>query len=97
MNGLDFTWDPKKASSNLAKHGVSFPQAQTAFEDENARLIPDPDHSQDEDRFILLGLSSKLKLLVVVHTYRKNESEIRIISARKATKREHQHYSGYLP
>jgi len=96
MKGLSFTWDPKKGQSNLAKHGVSFPEAQTSFSDENARLIADPDHSQDEDRFILLGLSSKLRLLVVVHTYRQSESEIRIISARKATKKEHYHYSGYL-
>jgi len=96
MYELNFTWDPKKAKSNLAKHGVSFPEAQTAFSDENARLIADPDHSEVEDRFILLGLSAKLRLLVVVHTYRQSESEVRIISARKATKKEHQNYSGYL-
>lgn len=97
MKELSFTWDQKKSQSNLVKHGVSFQDARTAFTDENARLISDPDHSLNEERFILLGLCSKLRLLVVVHTYRSNETEIRIISARKATKDEHLHYSGFLP
>jgi len=80
----------------LAKHGVSFEEAQTSFFDENGRLIDDPDHSEKEQRFILLGISSKLRLLVVCHTYRKNESEIRIISARRATKKEQLQYNSYL-
>ncbi|NQV72557.1 BrnT family toxin [bacterium] len=58
MKELNFTWDQKKSQSNLAKHGVSFPEAHTAFADDNARLIADPDHSQDEERFILLGLNT---------------------------------------
>ncbi len=96
MNDLTFTWDSRKSKSNLAKHGVSFEEAQTSFFDENGRLIDDPDHSEKEQRFILLGISSKLRLLVVCHTYRKNESEIRIISARRATKKEQLQYNGYL-
>lgn len=80
----------------MAKHGVSLREAQTSFFDENGRLIYDLDHSEEEERFILLGISSKLRLLVVSHTYRKNESEIRIISARRATKYEQLQYNGYL-
>lgn len=79
-----FEWDPKKAAVNLRKHGVSFEDAQTAFADENAKLIDDPDHSGEEDRFVLLGLSSSLRLLVVCHCYRSKGNVIRIISARKA-------------
>jgi len=67
---LRFEWDPKKAAANLRKHGVSFEDAQTVFADENAKLIDDPDHSEEEDRFVLLGLSSSLRLLVVCHCYR---------------------------
>ncbi len=62
---LKFEWDSKKAASNLRKHGVSFEDAQTVFADENAKLIDDPDHSEEEDRFVLLGLSSSLRLLIV--------------------------------
>ncbi len=96
MTELSFTWDSGKNKSNRAKHGISFEEAQTSFYDENGRLIYDPDHSQAEERFILLGISSKLHLLVVSHTYRKDESEIRIISARRATKNEQHQYYGYL-
>ena len=81
---IRFEWDPKKAALNLRKHGVSFEEAQTAFADENAKLIDDPDHSADEDRFVLLGLSSNLRVLVVCHCYRLEGHVIRIISARKA-------------
>ena len=80
--------DPKKAASNQRKHGVSFEEAQTVFQDVDALRIYDPDHSEDEDRFLLLGLSSRLRLLVVCHCYRENDEQIRIISARKATARE---------
>jgi uncharacterized DUF497 family protein len=92
MPGLAFRWDSKKDSLNQEKHGVSFEEAKSVFYDENARLINDPDHSEEEDRFILLGFSSSLRLLVVCHCYRENESVIRIISARKATKSEARNY-----
>jgi uncharacterized DUF497 family protein len=88
MKRLRFSWDPEKARSNLKKHGVSFEEAKTVFYDENARLINDPDHSENEDRFILLGLSQKFRLVTVCHCYRSEGSVIRIISARKATKTE---------
>ena len=96
MEGLTFEWDPDKARQNQSKHGVSFEEAQTAFYDENARLIYDPDHSQAEDRFLLLGLSASMHLVVVSHTYRAEETVIRIISARRATKQEQQQYASYL-
>ena len=88
MRELRFDWDPKKAALNERKHGVSFEDAQTVFSDERARLIDDPDHSESEERFVLLGLSSSLRLLVVVHCFRAESNTIRIISARKATQRE---------
>lgn len=84
MSALRFEWDPKKAASNLRKHKVSFEDAQTVFSDERALLINDPDHSEEEDRFVLLGLSSTMRLLVVVHCYRAADNIIRLISARKA-------------
>jgi len=89
---LRFEWDPKKAAGNLRKHRVSFEDAQTVFADENAKLIDDPDHSEDEDRFVLLGLSSSLRLLVVCHCYRSEGNVIRIISARKAEGHERNSY-----
>ena len=96
MSGLNFTWDEKKAKSNLLKHNVSFAEAQTVFEDVNARLILDPDHSESEERFILLGLSIKSKILTVVHCYRDDEENICIISARKSTKAEAKKYKEFL-
>lgn len=93
MTGLDFTWDQAKARANIKKHGVSFDEAQSAFLDEKARLLDDPDHSEDEDRFILLGMSAAPRLLVVVHAYREAGGMIRIISARKATTRERRAYT----
>ena len=92
MNKIKFSWDKKKAQSNLKKHKVSFEEAKTVFDDENARLIFDPDHSEDEDRFILLGFSSSSKILTVVHCYREDEKNIRIISARKSTDIEENQY-----
>ena len=89
---LRFEWDPAKATANLRKHGVSFEDAQTAFSDEQGRLVNDPDHSAEEERFVLLGLSSTLRLLVVAHCYRSADSIIRIISARHATKAEERSY-----
>lgn len=91
-----FGWDKRKASENRRKHGVSFEEARSAFLDENARVIPDPEHSNDEDRFVLLGLSVSLRLLVVVHCYREDEDVIRIISARKADRSERKQYSDFL-
>jgi uncharacterized protein len=89
---LRFEWDPRKAALNKRKHGVSFEDAQTVFADELAKLIDDPDHSEDEDRFVLLGFSSSLRLLVVVHCYRAGGNVVRIISARNADRREQSQY-----
>jgi hypothetical protein len=91
-----FSWDKDKAETNRIKHTVSFEEARSVFIDPNARIIFDPDHSQTEDRYILLGLSSSLRLLVVCHCYRKDEEEIRIISARKANKKEQKQYRSFL-
>ena len=88
MNKLIFTWDEDKDISNKRKHDISFEEAQTVFFDENAIEFDDPDHSINEERFILLGLNQSLKALVVCHCYRKDDTEIRIITARKATKKE---------
>lgn len=92
MSALRFEWDQQKAAANEKKHGVSFEEARSIFQDERARLIDDPDHSDDEERFILLGLSSSLRLLVACHCYRSDGNVIRIISARKATARESKSY-----
>lgn len=92
MLEINFEWDEKKNNSNKAKHGISFDEAASVFEDERAIVIPDPDHSEIEERFIILGLSVKLNMLVVCHCYRNNEQTIRIISARKATKKECSYY-----
>ena len=92
MNSLRFEWDSRKASANLKKHGISFEEAKSAFYDEHAKLIDDPDHSVDEERFILLGLSFSLRLVVVCHCYRSHDEAIRIISARKATAHETKSY-----
>ena len=89
---LKFEWDLKKAAANLRKHGVSFEDARTVFADENAKLIDDPDHSEEEDRFVLLGVSSSLRLLVVCHCCRSGGNVIRIISARKAEAHERNCY-----
>jgi len=93
MSALHFDWDEHKAAANLKKHGISFEEAKSVFYDENAKLIADPDHSENEDRFVLLGLSSALKILVVCHCYRNDDGAIRIISARKATTGEAKSYS----
>lgn len=92
MSTLRFEWDNSKATANEKKHGVTFDEARSVFFDERARLIDDPDHSGDEDRFILLGLSSTLRVLIVCHCYRSGGDLIRIISARKATARESKCY-----
>jgi hypothetical protein len=92
VSELRFEWDPRKAAENERRHGVSFGEAVTVFYDDHALLIDDPDHSADEERFILLGLSEKLRMLVVVHTYRAKDDVIRLISARKATRSERSRY-----
>lgn len=92
MSALRFEWHDVKAAANAKKHGVSFDEARSAFFDERARLIDDPDHSEGEERFILMGLSSALRLLVVCHCYRSKGNIIRIVSARKATAREAKSY-----
>ena len=92
MTYIQFEWDEKKNHANIIKHNVSFEEAKTVFYDENARLIADPDHSNDEDRFILLGMSRNVKILAVVHIYKEQNELIRIISARKATKTESKYY-----
>ena len=96
MTRIVFSWDDRKESQNLQKNGVSFEEAATVFADENARLKHDPDHSQREDRFLLLGFSAKLRMLVVVHAYRQDETEVRIISTRKATRNERKQYGDFL-
>ena len=96
MNTISFVWDNRKAKENLEKHNISFEEAQTVFSDPNARMIFDTEHSGDEERFIILGISSALRLLVVCHCYRENDMIIRIISARKATRKEQKLYGSFL-
>lgn len=92
MSELRFEWDPRKSRANLSKHGVSFEEASTVFYDEAAVQFYDPDHSEDEDRFILLGVSLRLRILVVCHCFRESEVVVRIISARRADKDEEADY-----
>ncbi len=92
MAGLRFDWDDAKAARNVQKHGVSFEEARTVFSDDDALLIQDPEHSQEEDRFLLLGASSGLRLLMVVHCYRGANEGVRIISARRASRPERRQY-----
>ncbi len=92
MAHVDFEWDERKNRTNKRKHGVSFEEAQTVFFDENAVRFFDPDHSDDEERFLMLGMSFALRVLVVCHCFRIDDSVIRIISARKANKTEQAAY-----
>jgi len=94
MDEIKFSWDARKAKQNIKRHKVSFEEASTVFFDENAIEFFDPYHSKGEDRFLMLGLSWRLRLLVISYCLRKKGSEIRIISARKATKKETQVYTG---
>jgi|HubBroStandDraft_1064217.scaffolds.fasta_scaffold29436_3 uncharacterized DUF497 family protein len=96
MSSLRFEWDEKKNASNWRRHRVSFDEARTAFLDDNARVIPDPDHSQREERFVLIGLSISLRILVVCHCYRGSDEVIRIISARRADRDEIKQYQWWL-
>jgi Uncharacterized protein conserved in bacteria len=93
MDGLRFEWDENKNRVNQEKHKISFEEAKTVFYDLEALVIDDPEHSEEEERFIILGLSRTANLLVVCHCYRETETVIRIISARKATKTETNYYS----
>lgn len=92
MSDIRFEWDEAKNRQNIRKHGISFEEAQTVFLDDHAIRFYDPDHSEEGDRFIMLGISFKLRVLVVCHCYKESDSVIRIISARKATRQEAQHY-----
>lgn len=97
MDDLRYQWDERKNRANQRKHGVAFEEARTAFLDENARRVSDPDHSIGEDRYILVGLSIRLRLLVVCHSFLESERIIRIISARRADPSERRDYSRWLP
>src|SRR5665213_2889548 len=97
MGALRFEWDEGKNRSNQRKHGVPFAEARTAFFDDYARVLPDPDHSDDQERFVLLGLSVSLRLLVVCHCHRESEEVIRIFSARKANRNEITQYQRWMP
>lgn len=90
---MQFEWDENKNQANIEKHGISFLEASTVFYDENAVLFDDPDHSESEDRFLIIGFSQKARICIVSHCYRGNDGVIRIISARKATKRESEAYN----
>ena len=90
---LRFEWDDEKNRANIIKHEVDFDEASTVFWDENAILFDDPDHSISEDRFIVIGISAGARLLIVCHCYREEDEVIRIISARKATRKESERYA----
>jgi len=95
MNVLRFEWDENKNEINKLKHRVSFEEAETVFYDDNAIVIPDPDHSAFEERFVILGFSMRARLLIVCHCLRSNGNVIRIISARKATTQETRQYNDW--
>lgn len=97
MKSLRFEWDKEKNRENQRKHGVSFVEAQTVFFDENAVEFYDDEHSEWEDRFLLLGISTKMRVLLVCHCLRESGSIIRIISARKATNNEQELYPKGVP
>lgn len=97
MSTLRFEWDPVKAAANFRKHGVSFDEARTVFEDDEALFMADPDHSVDEDRWVLLGMSGTARVLVVVHCERAAGTVMRLISARKADRQERDLYAARRP
>jgi uncharacterized DUF497 family protein len=92
VRNIEFAWDRRKARSNLAKHGISFEEAESVFLDDSARLIDDPDHSGEEERYVLMGYSFRARCLIVSHCYRESDSVIRLISARRATAHEEEVY-----
>ena len=87
-----FEWEPRKSTANVKKHAITFEEAKSVFYDDHAKLLDDPDHSDEEERFVLLGLSHTLRVLLVCHCYRSEGNIIRIISARKATSKESKDY-----
>jgi hypothetical protein len=93
MNNIKFVWDENKNKINKVKHKLSFEEAKTVFYDSEAIVFDDPEHSEDEDRFLILGFSETAKLCIVSHCYRENDEVIRIISAREATKSEERYYN----
>ena len=93
---IRFEWDDNKNKTNIEKHGISFEEAVTVFEDDEALIIVDDAHSQKEERFVLIGFSYKTNLLVVCHCYREKDSTIRIISSRKANRQESEEYAKKL-
>jgi uncharacterized protein len=97
MKYLHFEWDEHKNITNRRKHGVTFEEARSVFFDEHGRLIADPDHSEYEERFLLLGMSLRGWVLMVSHCYRAEESVIRIISARRANATEEKQYQEHCP
>ena len=94
FHGQRFDWNTDKNLSNIEKHGVPFKEAATVFRDTNAVILDDEEHSQEEDRFNIIGFSGNLRLLMVCHCYKDDDSVIRIISARKANKAEQNIYGG---
>ena len=92
MKHVSFEWDYEKEKKNIKKHGITFEEASTVFSDEFAILFDDPEHSEDEDRFLILGMSECAKICIVCHCYRAEDAVIRIISARRATKNEERRY-----
>lgn len=88
-----FDWDENKNKTNQSKHGIDFNEASSVFYDETAIFFDDPEHSETEERFLLLGMSMQANILIVCHCYRENDNVIRIISARKATKKEGERYA----
>ena len=97
MKSITFEWDNNKAEENKKKHGISFNEAQSVFFDEDAVQFWDKKHTLEEERFLMLGLSNEFRILLVVHCYREDDATIRIISARKATKKEKKEYPGVMP
>ena len=95
MNEILFEWDENKNRINIIKHGIAFEEAKTVFYDDNAIVFDDPDHSMEEDRFLILGISKRENLCIISHCYRGKDNIIRIISARKATKNETKIYNEY--
>ena len=93
MKEIKFTWDENKNRINQNKHKLSFEEAKTVFYDEEAIVFDDPEHSENEERFLIIGFTSKARLCIVSHCYRENDSVIRIISARRATTRERAYYN----
>ena len=94
---IEFEWNPTKAKDNLQKHGVSFEEAESVFYDEYAQQFFDDEHSEREERFIMLGISDRSRILVVCHCERSEDQKIRLLSARKATAKERKYYEGPMP